>query len=117
MERLYTVVIKKICDLKRDKSGFIYIYDEYDKKTITCIKDDEYMVDIETNERYYLLGNNKELIPGMPEYKIVKFNVEYATSAQAFSYKKFKRNTILRNHLLAVKARYKLNQPQKQLKR
>ncbi len=117
MEKIFTVVVGSFCRVERTNFSYRYEVDEDSVKDINCIQDEDEMVDIETNERYYLLKRTENGTLAQSEYKIIMFNKDYALHANKLDYNKYKSKEVLKIYLQAIKARCLINKTHKQLKK
>lgn len=117
MEKIFTVVVGSFCKVEKTDYGYRYEVDEENIKHINCIQDEEEMVDIETNDRFYLLKRNENGTIAQSEYKIIMFNKNYALHSNIVDFKKYNNKEVLKIYLQAIKTRCLINKTQKQLKK
>lgn len=117
MEKIFTVVVGSFCKVEKTDYGYRYEIDDENIKHLNCIQDKEEMIDIETNERYYLLKRTENGTLAQSEYKIIMFNKNYALHANLLDYTKSKNKDVLKIYLQAIKTRSLINKTQKQLKK
>lgn len=110
---IYNVSVSSFDSIERTDFGYRYGISEIDYKMILAIQYNEYMIDINTGEKFYVLKRSSNGIICKEEFDKIELNTLYALSSIPVK----KSNQDIITILKAYKQKFAKNIKQKSLKR